>query len=212
VPIRLVLADDHPVVLQGLERLFGESGGFRVLQSCRDGEDALAAVRAHRPDILVLDLRMPKRSGIDVLRAMTQEQLPCRVVVLTAALDDEDLVELLRLGVMGLVRKEASPDVLVDCVRRVHQGQKAIDRDMAAVASARVLRRESAVREIAATLTPREIEIVRQVGEGLRNREIADRLSISEGTVKIHLHNIYEKIGVDTRVGLVLYAQEKGLL
>jgi DNA-binding NarL/FixJ family response regulator len=212
VPIRLVLADDHPVVLQGLERLFGQDLRFQVLQSCRDGNEALAAVRAHQPDVLVLDLRMPKLSGVDVLRAMAEERLPSRVVVLSAVLDDEDLVELLRLGVMGIMGKEASPEALVDCIRRVHEGKKAIDRDIAAGASDRVLRRESAEREIAATLTLREIEIVRNVAEGLRNREIAGRLSISEGTVKIHLHHIYEKLGVDTRVGLVLYAQEKGFL
>ena len=210
--IRLVLADDHPVVLQGLERLFAQDRRFQVLQSCRDGNEALAAVRAHQPDVLVLDLRMPKRSGVDVLRAMAEERLPSRVVVLSAVLDDEDLVELLRLGVMGIMGKEASPEALVDCVRRVHEGSKAIDRDIAAGASDRLQQRESAEREIAATLTLREIEIVRHVAEGLRNREIAGRLSISEGTVKIHLHHIYEKLGVDTRVSLVLYAQEKGLL
>ena len=106
------------------------------------------------------------------------------MVVLSAVLDDEDLVELLRLGVMGIMGKEASPEALVDCVRRVHEGSKAIDRDIAAGASDRLLRRESAEREIAATLTLREIEIVRHVAEGLRNREIAGRLSISEGTVR----------------------------
>ena len=210
--IRLVLADDHPAVLEGLERVFERHGEFHVLQCCRDGQAALEAVRKHRPDVLVLDLRMPKLSGIDVLRGMAEEPLGCRVVVLAAVLNDEDTVQILRLGAMGIVRKDSSSRVLLECVRRVAQGLKSVDSEMWAGAFDRVLQRESALREAAETLTPREIEIARSVAEGLRNREIADRLSISVGTVKIHLHNIFEKLDIDSRVGLVLYVQKKGFL
>lgn len=207
-----MLADDHPIVLEGLARLFERHEEFRVLQCCQDGTEALEAVRTHRPEILVLDLRMPGRSGVEVMRAIAKEGLPCRVVVLTAVLDDDDTVESLRLGAMGVIGKDAPPKALLECVRRVHRGEKAVDGGVFGTAFTRALRRDTAGADAGTTLTRREIEIVRGVAEGLRNQDIAARLSISEGTVKIHLHKIYEKIAIDNRVGLVLYAQEKGIL
>jgi DNA-binding NarL/FixJ family response regulator len=110
------------------------------------------------------------------------------------------------------VLKESAPDTLLNCVRRVFEGEEWIDRDTLSRAFGRVLQRESAAREAGKNLTPRELEIVRMIAQGLRNKAVATRLSISEGTVKIHLHNIYEKLGVDGRLELVLFAQEKGLV
>ncbi|MEO8071098.1 MAG: response regulator transcription factor [Acidobacteriota bacterium] len=118
----------------------------------------------------------------------------------------------MRLGAQGLVLKESSPDELIDCVRRVHRGEQWIDRGTSVRAFGRVLRQQFAAREMAKALTPREIEIVGLIAQGLRNREIGERLFISEGTVKIHLHNIYEKLGVDGRLELLLYVQDKGLV
>jgi DNA-binding NarL/FixJ family response regulator len=210
VPIRLVLADDHPVVLHGLERLFERHDEFCVVTTCQNGNEALEAVRMHQPDILVLDVRMPDRNGIEVLRGLAEEKLACRVVVLTAAMDDAEAVEVLRLGAMGIVGKEAPSATLLECVRNVHQGKMWVNSDTFAAAFTRVARRESAIQVIAERLTPREVEIARSVIQGLRNREVAERFHLSEATVKIHIHNIYQKLGVDSRVGLVLYAQEKG--
>jgi DNA-binding NarL/FixJ family response regulator len=211
MPIRLTLADDHPVVLQGLQRLFETQHDFNVIACCGGGDGALESVRNARPDVLVLDLRMPGRSGLDVLRAMAAEKLPCRTVLLTAAITDDDIVEAVRLGVKGIVMKESPPDTLVDCVRRVARGEQSIEQDTLAKAFGRVLRREAAARDVARTLTPREIELVKMVALGLRNRAIAERLQISEGTVKIHLHNVYEKLGVDGRLELALWVREQGL-
>ncbi|PYR29289.1 MAG: DNA-binding response regulator [Acidobacteria bacterium] len=211
MPIRLTLADDHPVVLQGLQRLFETQHDFNVVACCGGGDGALESVRHARPDVLVLDLRMPGCSGLDVLRAMAAEKLPCRTVLLTAAITDNDLVEAVRLGVNGIIMKQSPPDALVECVRRVARGEQSIERDTLAKAFGRVLRREAATREVGHTLTPREIEIVQMVAHGLRNRAIAERLAISEGTVKIHLHNIYEKLGIDGRLELMLWAQEQGV-
>jgi len=212
VPIRLILADDHPIVLQGLQKLFSSHEEFDVISSCADGVKALEAVRTHRPDVLVLDLKMPGKNGLDVLGALAAEGLDCRTVLLTAALDDNQAVDAVRLGAMGVVLKESSPEVLLECVRKVHRGEHWLDHDTMSRAVGRVLLRESATREVARALTPREVEMVQLVAQGLRNKVIADRLSISEGTVKIHLHNIYEKLGVDGRLELVLYAQLKGLV
>ena len=211
MPIRLTLADDHPVVLQGLQRLFEAQHDFNVVACCGGGDGALESVRTARPDVLVLDLRMPGRSGLDVLRAMAAEKLPCRTVLLTAAITDSDLVEAVRLGVNGIIMKESPPDALVECVRRVARGEQSIEWDTLAKAFGRVSGREAATREVGHTLTPREIEIVKMVAQGLRNRAIAERLAISEGTVKIHLHNIYEKLGIDGRLELMLWAQEQGV-
>jgi len=210
--IRLVLVDDHPIVLHGLQRLFERHGDIQVVASCADGNAALEAVRAERPDVIVLDLRMPGQSGLDVLRTIASEQLPCRTVILTAVVRDHDVTEAVRLGAMGLVLKESSPEALVACVRNVYRGETCFEGEAAGRAFKTILERESTPTQSGEALTPREIEIVRMVGQGLRNRVIAERLSISEGTVKVHLHNIYEKLNVDGRLELVLCAQEKGLV
>jgi len=207
-----VVADDHPIVLQGLEHLLDRQPDFEVVATCSDADTTIAAVRSRTPDILLLDLRMPGHDGLDVLRALEREGTRCRTVLLTAAVTDAEVLEAVRLGVTGLVLKESSPETLLECIRRVHAGGEWIDRDTASRAVRVALEREEATRETAEMLTPRELEIVRMVAQGLRNRTIAERLSISEGTVKVHLHNIYEKLGVGGRLELVLCAQQKGLV
>ena len=210
--IRLVLADDHPIVLQGLQQLFERHDDFQVLSSCPDGTTALAAVTEHQPDVLVMDLRMPGKSGLDVLRVLSSGRSSCRTILLTAIVRDDEVMEAVKLGVRGIVLKESSPEVLVDCVRRVYRGEQWLERETVTRALQRVLNRDGVERDAGDSLTPREIEIVRMVAQGMRNKVIAERLSISEGTVKVHLHNVYEKLGVDGRLELVLSAQQKGLI
>jgi DNA-binding NarL/FixJ family response regulator len=210
--IRVVLVDDHPIVLQGLQQLFERQPDFTVVAACPGAEAALQAVRSHRPDVLILDLRMPGKSGLDLLRAVIDEKLDCYSVLLTATIRDEEVVEATRLGVTGLVLKESSPETLLKCVRRVNRGERWIDQETITRAFQAVAGREAAEREVSKTLTPREIEIVKMMAEGLRNRAIGDRLGISEGTVKVHLHNVYEKLGLDGRLELVLYAKQKGVI
>jgi two-component system, NarL family, nitrate/nitrite response regulator NarL len=206
VPIRVILADDHGIVLNGLKRLFDSDGEFSVVACCRDGDEALQAVQSHDADVLVLDVEMPGRSGLEVLRELGRASSRCRIVLLTAAISDEDMAAAVHLGAQGLVLKESDPETLLDCVRRVHLGDRPIDGATAKKAVKRPARQPVRV------LTPRETEIVQMVAHGLRNRIIGERLSISEGTVKIHLHNIYDKLGVDGRLELVLSAQQKGLV
>ena len=199
MPIRIALADDHPIVLQGLRQLFDRESDMKVVAACSGGPELLAAVRAGGVDV-------------DVLRTIHDEHLSCTPVLLTASVEDDQVVEAVRLGARGIVLKESPAPVLVECVRRVHAGHRWLDQSTLTRAFDRVVTRENASRDAAALLTPREKEIVRMVAEGLRNREIAARTAIAEGTVKIHLHNIYEKLGVDGRVALVVYAREKGLI
>lgn len=212
MPITLVLADDHPIVLDGLEQLFRLESDFLVLARCRDGEETLRALRLHQPDVLVLDIRMPRRDGLDVLREIRAGCLATRTVLLTAALEEQTLVEALQLGVGGVVLKEMAPQMLIEAVREVHAGGRWLDKGSVSRALGRLLRRENGLREAVELLTPRELEIVRMVARGLRNRAIAEQLFITEGTVKIHLHNIYQKTGVDGRLELAVYAQGKGLV
>ena len=210
--IRLVLADDHPLILEALENLFRVRGGFELLASCTSGTEALRAVRQHRPDVLVLDLRMPDKSGLDVLRELAGERLPTRTVLLTATLEDSEMLEAIRLGVSGVLLKEMAVSSVVQCVEKVHAGETWLEKKSVSRALKKLVQREDGSREAAEILTPRELEIVRLLCRGLRNKEIASRLSISEHTVKVHLSNIYAKLGVDGRLALMRYAEDKGLL
>jgi DNA-binding NarL/FixJ family response regulator len=212
MPIRLVLADDHPLILDAVEQLFGMEEDVQVLARCMNGGETLQAVRQQRPDILILDIRMPGNDDLSVLRDIRREKLPTRVVLLTAALDEEEVLAAIRLGVRGVVLKEMAPHLLVQCVRRVHDGGQWLESRLIGRALDRLLRREAGAREVAGLLTARELEIMRMLASGLRNKEIAEKLAISIGTVKIHLHHIYEKLHVSSRLELLRYAQEKGLI
>lgn len=207
----LVLADDHPIILDGLEQLFRLEEGLEVVARCRDGAETLQAVREIEPDVLVLDVRMPGPDGIEILRQLSGEGLPTRVVLLTAGLEDDQLLEAIRAGARGVVLKEMAPQLLVEAVRTVLRGGQWLEKGLGGRALTKLLQRERGLSEASRLLTPRELEIVRMVARGLRNRAIAETLFITEGTVKVHLHNIYEKVGVDGRVELTLYAQDKGL-
>ena len=210
--ISVVIADDHPIVLDGLQQLFGVESDIVIKARARDGNEALQAVRTHQPDVLVLDVQMPALDGLSVLRKMRNEGLSARVVLLTAALEEEQLVEAVRLGVGGVILKEMAPQLLVEAVRRVHSGGQFLEGGFVGKALQRMIQREKAAWETTQLLTPRELEIVRMVAAGLRNRAIAEELFISEGTVKVHLHRIYEKLKVGGRLELVLQARNKGIV
>ena len=209
--IRVVLADDHVIVLDGLEQLFRLEPEFEVVARSTTAEAAVKAVQEHRPDVLVLDLVMPGHDGMWVLRELSELNLPTRTVLLTAHVEENRLVEAIRLGVWGIVLKEMAPRMLMECVRKVHAGEKWLEQQSVTRAIERMQKRESEIDRLTRLLTPRELEIVRLASEGLRNKEIGERLSITEGTVKIHLHNIYEKLGVTGRSQLILYATKHGL-
>jgi len=210
--IDLVLADDHPIVLSGLENMFRRERDCRVVAACVDGVEALRAIDRHRPSVAVLDLRMPRMHGLAVLRQMQKDKVATRSVLLAAVLDDDDLLEAVRLGVRGVVLKEMAPALVVQCVREVHAGNQWLEKRSVTHALDRLVRREEGTRDLGKLLTPRELEIARAVASGLRNKDIAEKLGIAEGTVKIHLHVIYDKLNIDGRMALVLKMKDKGLL
>lgn len=209
-PIRLVLADDHPIVLDGLAQLFSREPDFDVVALATTGEEALQAVRQLLPEILVLDLRMPGTDGFAVLRQMKVEAMPTRTVVLTA-LDNAQTLEALRLGARGIMLKDMAPRLLVQCVRAVHAGRQWVEKGVATHAVETLLKREAGIHAMARVLTPREIEVARMIVSGRSTKAIANELAITEGTAKLHLHHVYEKLKLDSRVALLRYMQSQGL-
>ena len=210
--IRIVIADDHPLVLNGMADLLQLEKDFELVARCIDGVTTLAAVRRHQPDIVILDVRMPGKDGLAITRELLAEKLPTRVIFYTAEINEDQFMEAVRMGVRGIVLKEMDPKFLVQCVRKVHAGEQWIERRTARLSLEKLLRREAGALEMVSLLTPRECGILKMIAQGLPNRQIGEKLFISEGTVKVHLHNIYEKLQVNSRVALLRYAQEKGLV
>ena len=209
---RVMVADDHPIVLDGLAQLLAGNPEFEVVGLCKDGDEALSLIRKERPEIAVLDVRMPRADGIAILRAVVTEHIPTRVVLLTAQITDDEVVEAVHLGVAGMVLKETASRQLLQVLSKVAAGETSLDQKVVRRAVDKLLRARAGITQAVRVLTNRELEIVKLVATGLRNKQIADQLSITEGTVKIHLHTIFEKLGVSSRVELSNYARERSLL
>jgi DNA-binding NarL/FixJ family response regulator len=205
-----VLAEGFPLLLEGMRHVFESESGFRVLATCVDGAETLRAVRAHHPDVLVVDLEMPG-GGLRILRELAAGRCGTRVVLLAAAIGEGVMLEAMRLGAQGIILKSMTRQLLIQCVRKVHRGGAWVEKVSMSRALEQLLRHEAGYRHAAALLSPREMEVVRLLVNGRSNKEIADTLSISDGTVKVHLHHVYEKLGVKGRLELTLYARDKAL-
>lgn len=210
--IRLVVADPHPIYLLGMEALLGGESDLELLCLCDTAKGVQEAVHLHNPDLLITDIAFRDRRGLEMIGELRREAPAVRVVILTGGLDDEQTIETLRLGVQGVLLKSMPSRMLVQCIHNVHAGGHWMEKQSLGQAFEKMLRREAGARRIATILTPRETEIMCLVAKGLNNRQIAAQLSVGEGTVKVHVHNIYTKIGVNNRVDLTLYAQKRGLL
>lgn len=216
-PIKILIADDHPVVRVGLRNMLQANGQMKVIAEAKDGVEALNMVRTLRPDILLLDLAMPNMPGMDALRELTSESssTSTRTIVLTGLIDKRQILEALQLGARGVVLKDAVVDHLSACIRAVMQGQYWLEgrpvqnlvqvlRDLAAQTAAPPRKTFG--------LTPRELEVVSLITEGSTNKHIAHTFGISEETVKRHLTNIFNKLGVGNRLELALFALNHNLL
>jgi DNA-binding NarL/FixJ family response regulator len=208
---RLVLADDHPLILDGLERLFSREG-FAIQALCLSGQDVLAAVQREQPDVLVLDLHMPKMDGLAVIQALKRQGLHTRVVILTDELSEKEALECLRLGVAGIVLKDMSPNLVLQCVQKVAAGDTWVEKRSFSRVMEHLLRREAGAQQIAGKLSARELEVVRLCAQGASNLEMAKSLALTEGTVKSHLHRAYSKLNLRGRADLVRFAHENGLI
>ena len=208
MPISLVLVDDHPFLLDGLERLLGLDEEFVILAKCTTPAEALQAVAAHHPDILILDLQLREGDGFSILRELGGRRPPS-VIVLTATDREEDLLEATRLGARGVLLKAMAPRSLEESIRVVHGGGEWLTVEGQDLAQ-RLARRERVERAIAERLTARELEVLRLLASQHENDEIARRLGLTIGTVKIHVHHVYQKLNVSGRQELLQYLSKQG--
>jgi DNA-binding NarL/FixJ family response regulator len=207
--LSLVLADPHPVMLDGLRTHLKDCPGIRVCESVSDGDAAWEAVQRHRPDFLVLDLALPRRNGIDLIAAMHAQAVPTQPIVFTSE-PVKQVLRALHLGVRGLVSKQRPHEVLVNCIRQVHAGQPCLDQDLTMQTVSMLMDQQKTQDQTMQVLTPREVDVARMVTEGWPNKKIASKLCISEGTAKLHLHHIYQKLNCPGRMALMLYMQQHG--
>ena len=207
--IRLFLADDHPIVLDGLTRILGATPGYEVVGTAPNGTEALAAIRAKVPDVAILDIRMPGKTGLEVASEILSGGLPTRVILLTADITDDDTLAAVRLGVHGVILKQMARTLLLKCIDKVHAGGRWVEKDSMQRAFENFLRRESAPAQQSPGLTVAEMRVVELVIKGARNKEIADRLQVSESTVKNHLHSIYVKLNIGSRRELARWYEKR---
>jgi len=205
--VRILVADDHAIFRDGLRRLLEGSDDVSIVGEASNGNECIKMLAKLKPDILLLDLRMPEKDGLGVLEEINFDSMTTRVIVLTAAEDDRDVVRAMRLGARGVVLKQSASDLLLKSIRKVADGEIWLDNRMTAeVIDAFKKSSEAGQRREKPLLSDREKEIVQLVAQGFRNREIGEKLFISEQTVKNHLHNIFDKLGVSDRLELALYA------
>ena len=208
--MKILIADDHPIVLEGLVALL-EASGHSVIARCASGPEVLEALQRLQPDILLLDLNMPAPDGLEIARSLTEPARRAGIVLLTSTLDDSQIAQAVRLGVGGIVLKESASQQLIACLDAVRSGRQWFDPEVAKRAiSARGP--DDPTSRPAERLTPRELDVARLVARGLRNKEVARQLSITEGTVKMYLHSIYEKLNIGSRLELANIARERRLL
>ena len=206
--IKVVLVDDHPLVLAGLDQLLSSGTDFQVLAACSSIEEGYEAVMTHSPDVLVLDLMLPPGEGGLVLLGRLDSSKPPAVIILTAVQDEDLLLDAARLGARGIVLKAMAPRILEDCIRAVYQRERRLNVDGLDL-SQRVMDRQGVEKQLSEQVTPRQLEILRLVALKLENQEIAARLSITVGTVKIHLHHVFDKLHVNGRHELLQLLRDK---
>jgi two-component system, NarL family, nitrate/nitrite response regulator NarL len=213
--IRVMLIEDHAMVRAGLRMLIEGRRGLVVVGEATNQADALALAAREQPDIILLDLDLGAENGLDLLPDLLATASQARVVILTGVRDGNEHRQAIRQGAMGLVLKEQAPDVLIKAIEKVHAGEVWLDRAMLAHVLSEMVagaaRPVSAEAARIATLTEREREVSALIDEGLKNKQISDRLSISETTVRHHLTSIFAKLGVESRLELVIFAHRHGL-
>jgi two-component system, NarL family, nitrate/nitrite response regulator NarL len=208
--VRILIADDHPIFRDGLRKLLEAEKDFKVIGEASDGGEAIEMVQQLKPDVLLLDLAMPRVPGLEALRQLGSSVEAIKVILLTAAIEREQIVDALHHGVRGVVLKESATELLLKSIRCVMDGQYWVGRESVSDL-VRIIRDLTAIpeqgtRKRSYNLTPRELDIISAIVDGYTNKDIAEKFSIAEQTVKHHLGNIFDKLGVSNRLELALFA------
>ncbi|MBI2806604.1 MAG: response regulator transcription factor [Planctomycetes bacterium] len=202
-PIRIVIADDQHLVRQGFRSMLERLPSMEIVAEASTGKEAIEQYSQHRPDILLLDLRFPDVCGVEVIRAIREQFLIARIIVLTTYDGDEEIYQSLQAGAKAYLLKDVTLEALVECIEKVHQGQTCVPPLVAA---------KLAERTASPELTERELDVLRRIVAGRSNKEIATDFNITEGTVKTHVNHILEKLGVHDRTQAVTTALKRGLV
>lgn len=208
--IRVFIADDHIVVREGLRALIGTEPDIEIVGEAADGREAVAGIRALQPDVILLDLVMPHKNGLDVIVEVTQDNPRARILVLTGFSDDDKVFPAIKAGALGYLLKDSSPQELIQAIHDIYHGESSLDPTIA-LKLLREFKQPSDQSPVQESLTERETKVLSFVSHGLTNQEIADALGISERTVRTHVGNILSKLHLSNRTQAALYALRKGL-
>ena len=209
-PIRILITDDHAIVRKGLAMLLATERDMKVVGEAPDGQEAVEKTASLRPDVVLMDLVMPRMDGIEATRKITEAHPEVKVLVLTSFAADDKVFPAVKAGALGYLLKDSSPEELVEAIRRVHRGEPSLEPDIARKVL-QELSRPGDEKPTSDPLTERELEVLRLIAQGLSNKEIASRLFISEWTVRTHVSNVLGKLHLASRTQAALYALRSGL-
>jgi two-component system, NarL family, response regulator LiaR len=209
-PLRLLIADDHAIVREGLRALFDTEPGLELVGEAADGEQAVALARSLRPDVILLDMLMPRKDGLQALAEIKQHDPEARILVLTSFAEDDKVFPAIKAGALGYLLKDSSPYELLQAIYEVHRGEASLHPTIARKLI-RELNRPPELPPSADPLTEREVEVLKLVAQGLSNQDIAQRLVVSERTVRSHVSHILEKLHLANRTQAALYALRQGI-
>lgn len=201
--IRVLCVDDHRLVREGIAALIGRQADMEVVGSAATGEEAVALFQRHRPDVTLMDLQLPTMSGVDAIRAIRREHADARIIVLTMYPGEEDIYRAFDAGAATYLLKDMPSDEFIHAIREVHAGSRPLPPDIQARLDERATHRP---------VTPRELEVLELISQGMRNKEIAAALAITEETVQVHLRNIFAKLNVNDRTAALTVAVRRGLI
>lgn len=210
--IKILIADDHSMVREGLKQLIELEDDIEVIDQAGNGEDAINKILKSNPDVVLLDINMPKMNGLEVLKYLNNKNIETKVLVLTIHNEVEYLYKAFEIGVQGYVLKDSESDVLIKAIRTIYDGESYIQPNMASLLFKRINNTNEEKETVFTKLTKREIEVLKLITDGMLNKEIAHKLCISEKTVKNHVSNIFKKINVSDRTQAAVYAIKNNIV
>lgn len=210
--INVLIADDHSMVREGLKQLIELEDDIKVISQAGDGNETLKKIKKYNPDVVLLDINMPNKNGLQVLQEIKRDKINTKALVLTIHNEVEYLYRAVEIGIQGYVLKDSESDVLINAIRLIYNGNNYIQPNMAALLFKRMNDKKTNAVSLISELTKREMDVLKLITEGLLNKEIADILNISEKTVKNHVSNIFKKIKVSDRTQAAVFAIKNNII